>query len=391
MAWGTASGNDLVIYVPELAELIDEGYTHLDVQQLPARASGLGPAIIVSLELEASSLTYRTPIQANTVRFHWRFRNADSSMVGQWRVPPVLIAGERTTLEQIRRGVGKLTSLMLGPYEKNVGGSDTQHTFDELIDDDAPEGRFDGWWLREPGGRSRRVRIAEVDPPGYTPASGRIVTGSFPDGEATDGEEMELWRPFGEERTPDRVEEATRRARRMLRYEDVHYFVTTFNQTTYPMPPQVDDKAINKVEINTSYLDQDYWRSAIVSARSGAQGAEEPFNWRDAVRWDMVPDGGGWSLSLHPSPSGGSYRHGILARVRFTRSAPPFSGEVGFWPVEQEWAEYEVADELLAALSVSNSLEDRADIVNTRASLQPQLLDHRRENKVRRHISLSWG
>ena len=50
-----------------------------------------------------------------------------------------------------------------------------------------------------------------------------------------------------------------------------------------------------------------------------------------------------------------------------------------------------MADALLSELSVSNTLEDRSDIVNTRVSLQDKLLDYRKKNRPKRHVKLSWG
>ena len=171
---------------------------------------------------------------------------------------------------------------MAGPFGRTNAASETSHEFDELVDPDVAGARFERWFVHDVASdKTRRVRNQEntVNTPGYTPANGTIVTAAFPATIAQNAE-MEMWRDSGVTPTPQRIKGAARRARRTLEYEDVHYFVTEPNQTVYPLPALIDDKAINEIQVNTSYLDQDYYRSAIVSARNGIQASREPFNWR---------------------------------------------------------------------------------------------------------------
>lgn len=265
---------------------------------------------------------------------------------------PMPIGPPRVTRKDVRRGVGRrLRLLTLATVLASPSPTTTTFASTNLIDTDASEYRFANWFAR---GASATRRVRDKTNAGYTPSTGVVKVNAF-SGAPDTGDEIELWRPKGDEDPSELIDEAMNRARFNLLWEDTFYFTTEANVTSYWMPATMRENAIKRVDYAAdTYPERPRW-----SPVGGFWTNEEQ---------------GGLLLDIAMSGFGRDpYPGGTVIRVIYNRSGDKMDDDTDYWEVRLEWAVAESAMALLNTMGPSGGMEQTIDVNRVKADLAAEI------------------
>jgi hypothetical protein len=337
----TQIGASIRIDRPDANDLIDLGYTGLRIYW--ASSEGGAYSLVTTLTLVEDTTTYEY--------------NRTSAAAGDWwyyapygAVPDEGVASEPqpvgpalTTRKAIRQGV--LKRLRMGMVENITTVTDTDTwVVGGLADADAPTLRFANWYVHHvASGAQRRIRSGSN---AGAPASGTLnFRRAWPGSGITGGDEIELWRPKGDENPVEILHDAINSARLRIWWPETIFITTENDVTDYVLPRGLVESChqITAIEWDAgTWPDEPQWQDV-----HGARAYDE----LGSVLLHLVANGWGTRLSA-----------GTRVRVSLNRFGDRLDDDFDYWQCAAEWAIAECAAEFLRRLGPSGSQEDTRDV-----------------------------
>lgn len=342
---------------PDVASLMDLGYTHIRVYSAASEAGSY--SLHESLELVAGTFHYTSNdpdgLATDWVRFAYYGAVPGESDLSE----AVPVGPPVSTRKLIRQMAGERLNLCT-VHEVLASPSPTTTAFaaQELIDADNDDEIYARYQVRfTSGGNSGvRRRVRNVANSGYTPATGVLIVNPALSGAPTAGDEFELWHPKGNQDVTDLMDQAINRAAYRVMWEDTHYFVTQTDVEEYRMPGIMLDRMIKSIE----------WAAGTFGTRPVWRPVEHPSFRRESG-----------SLVLNIAASGlipPPFSNNTVIKVEYVRHGDLLQSDSDSWDVPLEWASAEAAMEFLDVLGTpTGSLEGVVDAERAKGSLQRQL------------------
>ena len=336
-------GTKYDIYVPNVDDLIDLGYTHIRVFQEASESVAVGAAD-TSILLVAGTYDYSynktTGLQTDWAE-HCFYSVANGEGPHTERVP---LDRPRTTRLVIRQGVGRKLRMM-ELFTVASAASATNFIASALIDPDASTQRYANWFARVASGTYataiRRVRGAGT---GYVVATGEIVVSRTYGGSLVLGDTVELWRPHGDEDPSSIIDEAINDARVQMFLDETWIFSVDSNVTEYTMPDGCLEQTIQKVE----------WAAGTYP--------DDP-EWIELHNYDTT----GRLISV------GRRTAGDLIRISYTPNPDILDSDSDYWECDKQWAIAEAALAYLNRIGKPGGQEEAIEHDRKRGRLMDEL------------------
>ena len=348
-----AIGGTAIAYVPDDAQQLTLGYTHVRFYWASSEGGAYSLATSVALVSGQRDYSYNLTTALATDWFTWALYGAVPGEGPQSEPAP--LGPARSTRLAIRQGVGaRLKAVLVYPLASV--GSATAGVVSELIDPDASPHVIGNRFARIVSGtgigQTRRVRSGST---GYTVASGTITINRATSPAWVANDSVELWLPDGDQDPSVAIDDAMQRARSKLWWEDTFYLSTDDSISDYYVAAAIRDERIKRVE----YAADTY--------------PTRP-NWVPVGYFDCVMDGGNPLLTVKQSGLGNSlYSGGTVIRIVYNRFGDRMDSDTDYWEVPLEWAIAEVAYEYLKNRVAPGG--GREDVSDARAAIAAVLDD----------------
>ena len=360
-----AIGGTATAYVPDDTQQIALGYTHVRFYWGTSEAGSYSLVDSEALVAGQNDYSYNKTDANRTDWFYWALYGATP---GEGPASePMPIGPPTCSRKQIRQGVGR--RLRLVDIVTVASAADaTSFVASELIDPDASAYRFANRFARPSSGtyagNTRRVRSYSTTGAnnGYAPATGTIIVGRSFGGTLSAGNEIELWKPKGDDDPSVLIDEAMNRSRRKVWWEDSFYLTADASVSEYWLPAAMLPGSIKAVDwASDSYPDRPAWQSV--------------------GYWETTQEFNQSKLTLLQGSFTGraTYDANKVVRIVYNRFADRMDSESDYWDVPLEWAIAETCLEYLREHRIpGGGKEDTADATVSIATVAEEVAEFRR-------------
>lgn len=334
-------GGKYTAYIPDDDQAIALGYTHVRIYWGSTEEGPYALATSIALVSGQGDYTYNNTAALAT---DWAYHTLYGATPGESPASePVPIGPPRSTRKLIRQGVGrKLRRMEL--FNIASAASATAFTITEAIDPDASSARYSNWAARlasgSLAGEVRRIR--NVTNNGYVPATGVFTLGRGFSGTPATGDDVELWRPHGDEDTSALVDEAINNARFNILWAVPYVITIDADVTEYQMPDGCSEHTIQTVEYAVN-----------------RDGYPDKPQWTRLQSWDIngrVLSVFRNSRTFYPA----LFSAGDLVRVNYVAFGDLLESDADYWECNLQWA---VAESALAFLDLLGKPEAKEEAI----------------------------
>lgn len=352
----TVIGGVINVYVPNVDELIALGYTHIRVYWATSENGSYSHVNGTSTALVAGTTSYEynytTGAPTDWAKYTFYGATPGETVSSE----PIRVGAVNATRKEIRRLAGRLLRMMEPVVALSAVTDGDTIVADSMADADGLAQRFQNYWIRS-GTQSRQVRRATSSPAGWIPASGTFNLRRAFSPSLSTSDEIEVWRPKGQDDPSVLMDEAMQSARRHVWWQEVFYLTTTADVSEYDLPAGIIESP---------------GQVARVEYAAGTFPSQP--DWRPVAGARVLMDGGVPLISLKADGWGNMLQANIIVRVILNRFGDRMDSDTDYWNAPLEYCAAAVAREFLKRMGVpSGSTEVTDDVRVAMAVIEDEL------------------